>query len=185
MTLDLNSLLAKLKQTVLDSTRCLSGGDLEIHNKGPNDFVTRVDMEVSEFLCLRLPKLLPDSQVISEERKNAETGEPYHWIIDPIDGTNNLVYGLPFFAVSVGLVLEKEPLLGAIFLPASGELFSAAKGSGAFVGNVLLPHSGEKQIHVNDARTLRDAIVMAETDPYFDRKKTGPSRFCRRSITTV
>jgi myo-inositol-1(or 4)-monophosphatase len=170
-SINLTELLPKVKQAALDSSKCLLQGDLAVREKGPNDFITRIDMEISEYLCAALPKLLPASRVISEERKNIDTGEPCRWIIDPIDGTNNLVYGLPFYAVSIGLVLEKTPVLGVVYLPATGELFSAAKGSGAFVENTLIPHGQETPLRVNAADSLDKTIVMAETDPYFDRRQ--------------
>ena len=60
-------------------------------------------------------------------------------MIDPIDGTNNFVNGLPHFAVSVAYVAQGRAQLGAIFNPISGELFSAERGSGAFLNDARLP----------------------------------------------
>jgi myo-inositol-1(or 4)-monophosphatase len=167
-----DALLSKVKQAAVDACRCFNdGSDLKVQSKGPNDYLTRIDLEISEYLCASLPKLLPDSQVISEEKKETETGKDRCWIIDPIDGTNNLIYDLPFYAVSIGLVLEKQSLLGVVYVPATGELFSAARDSGAFVENVLIPGKSARPIRVNNEASLSRAIVMAETDPYFDREK--------------
>ncbi|MDR1252544.1 MAG: inositol monophosphatase [Treponema sp.] len=179
--MDLAVLLPAVKQAALDSCRCFKRiPDLQVENKGPNDFITRIDREISDYLCAELPKLLDDSQVISEEQQELPGSAPYRWIIDPIDGTNNLIYDLPFYAVSIGLVLEKEPLLGVIYMPASGELFSAARKNGAFVENPLTG-SAAKSIRVNDADSLSRAIVMAETDPYFEREK-NPSLDLIKSV---
>ncbi|MDR2433600.1 MAG: inositol monophosphatase [Treponema sp.] len=168
---DLAVLLPAVKQAALDACRCFKRmPDLKVRNKGPNDFVTQIDLEISAYLCAELPKLLADSQVLSEERKEVLSPSPYRWIIDPIDGTNNLVYDLPLYAVSIGLLLEKQPLLGVVYLPAAGELFSAVRKGGAFVENPLTGSAG-RPIRVNTADRLSQAIVMAETDPYFDREK--------------
>ena len=171
----LEQLLPKVKQTALDSCSCLENNwftqDLEVQAKGPHDFLTRIDLEVSEHLCLMLPKLLPDSQVLSEENKDITISSPFLWIIDPIDGTNNLIYDLPFYAVSIGLVCENQGLLGVVYLPASGELFSAAQGCGSYVENPLIRERTIKPVTLNKEKNLNRAIVMAETDPYFDRNK--------------
>ncbi|MDR2551608.1 MAG: inositol monophosphatase [Treponema sp.] len=178
--MDLGVLLPKVKQAALDSWgRLKNGADLEVQVKGPHDFVTRVDLEISEYLCSVLPALLDDSQVVSEERKDAASSLPYRWIIDPIDGTNNLIYGLPFYAVSIGLVHEMQSLLGVVYLPGTGELFSAARNHGALAEN--LPAKTVRAVRVNSAAALDVSIVMAETDPYFDRKK-NPSMDLIRAV---
>lgn len=178
---DFAVLLPAVKQAALDACRCFKRiPDLKVRSKGPNDFVTRIDLEISEYLCAELPKLLADSQVLSEEKKESAASAPYRWIIDPIDGTNNLVYDLPLYAVSIGLLLEKEPLLGVVYLPATGELFSAVRNGGAFVENPLSGSAG-RPIRVHAAERLSQAIVMAETDPYYDREK-NPSLDLIKSV---
>jgi myo-inositol-1(or 4)-monophosphatase len=174
-TTDLQTLLPKVKQVALDSCRCLENSwftmDLEIQTKGPHDYLTRIDLEISEHLCSTLPELLPGSQVLSEENKNLPPSASWRWIIDPIDGTNNLIYDLPFYAVSIGLVCENQALLGAVYLPATGELFSSTHGGGAFVENVLIPGRTTKPVRVSKETNLDKIIIMAETDPYFNREK--------------
>jgi len=64
------------------------------------------------------------------------------WIIDPIDGTTNFVHGFPFVAVCIGLTINKEPVVGAIFNPFLDQLFTARKGNGAYLNlNTKLPLS--------------------------------------------
>ena len=174
--IDLEQLLPLVKQASFDSCSCLYKGiedetNLEVETKGPHDYITRIDLLVSEYLISLLPKLLNESQVISEESKERNFSAPYLWIIDPIDGTNNLIYGLPFYAVSIGLVCENKLLLGVVYHPANGELFSAADGCGAFAENVLIPGRPAKAIRVGNETDLDRIIIMCETDPYFDRKK--------------
>ncbi|MDR2182300.1 MAG: inositol monophosphatase, partial [Treponema sp.] len=109
------------------------------------------------------------SVVISEESgENLDSTAAHRWIIDPIDGTNNIIFGAPFYAISIGLAAEAEPVLGCVLLPATGELFSAAKGGGAQAENLHSSAPG-RSIRVQRADSLSELIVMAETDPYFDR----------------
>ena len=112
---DYGELLPKVKAAILDACRSWQDGEMTVESKGPNDFLTSVDLAVNDSLCAALPKLLPGSPVVSEENPAASAvDDSPRWIIDPIDGTNNLVYGLPFYAVSVGLVRVREGLLGAV-----------------------------------------------------------------------
>jgi myo-inositol-1(or 4)-monophosphatase len=162
--MDLTVLREKLKQLSVEAAGIAGGEGLKVQSKGPRDFVTQVDLRISEFLCRRLPALVPGSVVLSEEQNGENTQDaPYRWIIDPIDGTTNLIYGLPLYAVSIGLLEEGRPLAGVVYNPASGEMFSAARGAGAFLG--------EKPIRVNTDPVLAQTLVLAETDPYLDRDK--------------
>ena len=183
--IDLEQLLPLVKQAALDSCACLyreqgEDADLKVETKGPHDYITRIDREVSDYLCSALPKLIKESQVLSEESSAQNITAPFQWIIDPIDGTNNLVYGLPFYAVSIGLVCENKMLLGVVYHPANGELFSAASGCGAFAENSLIPGRPVKGIRVNSETNLDKLIIMCETDPYFDRGKNPSMDLIKR-----
>jgi fructose-1,6-bisphosphatase/inositol monophosphatase family enzyme len=81
------------------------------------------------------------------------TDEPT-WIIDPVDGTTNFIHGNPLTCVSIGLAVNKLPVLGVVYSPCSGEeLFVAVKGQGAYL-------NGER-IHVSTAQTLSDSMVVS------------------------
>ena len=182
---DLDKLLPLVKKASFDSCSCLyqdnaEESNLEIETKAPHDYLTRIDREVSDYLCSELPKIMKESQVLSEERKNKDLSAPYIWIIDPIDGTNNLIYGLPFYAVSIGLTCENKLILGVVYHPATGELFSAASGCGAFAENALIPGRPAKAIRVNGETDMDKIIIMSETDPYFDRKKNPSMDLIKR-----
>ena len=63
----------------------------------------------------------------------AAAGAKYCWHVDPLDGTTNFAHGYPCFAVSIGLAEEGEPIAGVVFNPVSDEMFTAARGEGAFL----------------------------------------------------
>ena len=66
------------------------------------------------------------------------------WIIDPVDGTMNFVHSLPFTAVSIGLYVNKEPVLGIVYNPILDRLYSAKKGQGAYLNGERIYTSGQK-----------------------------------------
>ncbi len=109
----------------------------------PTDPVTVVDTETERLLRDRLAELRPGDPVLGEEEGGAvrvEAGRPL-WVLDPIDGTVNFVYGIEAYAVSVGVQIDGVSVAGAVANVPTGEVFSAAVGHGARVrrGGVSTP----------------------------------------------
>lgn len=75
-------------------------------------------------------RAFPDHTVFSEEAGEFDGSEPYRWILDPLDGTNNFAAGLPTFASSVAVLHEGKPLLATAYQPATDETYLARRGSG-------------------------------------------------------
>jgi myo-inositol-1(or 4)-monophosphatase len=101
----------------------------------PTDPVTVVDTETERLIRDRLAVLRPGDQVLGEEEGGStdiEPGRPV-WVIDPIDGTVNFVYGIADYAVSVGVQIDGRSVAGAVANVPTGELYSAALGHGATV----------------------------------------------------
>lgn len=99
--------------------------------KGHQDFVTDIDLAVDRALSAALTEVTPDVPVLSEEREITALPERY-WMIDPIDGTSNLIAGLPFVGIAVALIHEGEPILSAVADIMGGTVYSAELGQGAF-----------------------------------------------------
>ena len=95
-------------------------------------FVTDLDHDLERLIRDRLAARFPDDVLTGEELGSAGGTGPRRWSIDPIDGTGNLVHGLPLWAVSIGLLVDGEPTLGVIAIPPLNELFWAVKGQGAW-----------------------------------------------------
>ncbi|MEQ9438316.1 MAG: inositol monophosphatase family protein [Cyclobacteriaceae bacterium] len=129
-----------------------------IEYKGKNDLVSYVDKEAEKQLVARLSELLPEAGFITEEG-TAEVGkaEQYNWVIDPVDGTTNYVHGLPFYAISVGLMEENEVILGVIYEPNRDEFFYTSKGEKAY--------RNAKEMHVSPVTTLEESL-LATGFPY-------------------
>jgi myo-inositol-1(or 4)-monophosphatase len=101
----------------------------------PTDPVTIVDTETERLLRDRLAVLRPGDPILGEEGGGAarvEAGRPL-WVLDPIDGTVNFVYGIDGYAVSVGVQIDGASVAGAVANVPTGEVFSAAVGHGAHV----------------------------------------------------
>lgn len=107
-----------------------------IEYKGHSDLVSYVDRETEKLIVDGLRALLPDAGFLTEEGTVGEvaagSASAARWIIDPLDGTTNFLHGLPCYAVSIGLEVASEVVLGVIYEPNRDELFSATRGGGAF-----------------------------------------------------
>ena len=103
-----------------------------VQKKGNSDYVTAVDTAVSEYLKNGLKELYPDIELMSEEEPYGRLGKT-RWILDPIDGTTNLVFDFRLSSVSLGLLLDGEIVFGVVYNPFTEETFSAGRGKGAYL----------------------------------------------------
>jgi myo-inositol-1(or 4)-monophosphatase len=148
---------------IVKQTGPLFGDEAKRHSavvKGDRDFVTQVDLAVQEYLWSELGRQFPGVQFLSEEKDNRESdfSRPY-WILDPVDGTTNLIYDFRFSAVSLALCAGGDALAaGVIYQPDSGELYSAVKGRGA--------RRNDRPLHVGTAGTMNESLVIVGTNPY-------------------
>ncbi len=101
---------------------------------GPTDVVTTADHEAEEMIRERLLAAYPDAAWWGEESgRSSGSGADLEWVVDPIDGTVNFLYGLPGWAVSIAAVWHGEVVGAAVMVPTTATLFSASKGMGAWV----------------------------------------------------
>jgi myo-inositol-1(or 4)-monophosphatase len=104
------------------------------------DIVTEADREVELLIRQQLADSRPDDAILGEEGGSTGGTSGLTWVVDPIDGTVNYLYGIPHYAVSIAVVEgEPDPLTwdavaGCVANPATGETFTAARGGGAFLG---------------------------------------------------
>lgn len=116
----------------------------------PNSIVTKADRECEQCIRDYLSKKAPGTSFLGEEGGHTGSSELL-WIIDPIDGTTNFANKVPLFAISIGLAAGTDLLAGAVFNPATGELFSASKGKGALLNGKQIkvaPKCGEGEMIV-------------------------------------
>lgn len=127
--------------------------------KGRADYVTQVDFAVQEFLKTELAALTPSIPLMSEEQDNRtlDFSQPL-WILDPVDGTTNLIHGFPASAVSLGLLEQGNVTLGVVYNPFRQELFTAKAGQGAFCNGA--------SIQVKPTADLAHSLLAIGTSPY-------------------
>ena len=130
-----------------------------VSKEGHANYVTNIDCRVQAYLEDALGRLMPGSRFIGEEKENTDLGDEPTWIVDPLDGTTNMIHDYHLSAVSIALCRMKKPVLGLIWQPYTGELFYAEKGGGSFLN--------DRPIHVSDT-PYRDALVAVGTAPYYE-----------------
>ena len=115
------------------------------------DLVTEVDRAAESLIYARLHRAFPRVGFLGEEQGRRGDDAADRWIVDPLDGTNNFVHGLPLFGVSIGLEQRGALVVGVIYDPMRRELFVSMKGRGAFLNR--------RRIHVSPTRSLAHSLL--------------------------
>lgn len=116
------------------------------HKTSADDLVTEVDELSEKYLLEAIGSFYPGHGFLSEESGASNSEAEYLWIIDPLDGTTNFAQGIPIFAVSVALQFRGETVLGAIYQPLLGEMFTALKGRGAWLNGQRIEVSAKSDL---------------------------------------
>ncbi len=133
----LDSQFVQLNQAIKDAGKIImkyfTKGSFHIEQKlTAADYQTQADCETEEANVKAIEKIFPDYNIWGEEHGKQEKGSEYTFVIDPLDGTNNFVLGMPVFATNVALLKNGEIIYGAIHHPITGRIYYAEKGKGAF-----------------------------------------------------
>jgi myo-inositol-1(or 4)-monophosphatase len=97
----------------------------------PTDLVSQVDRRVERLIVERLAVARPHDAVLAEEGSLMDGSSGVRWIVDPLDGTTNYVYGYPAYAASIGVEVDGQGVVGAVYDSAAGHLYEAVRGFGA------------------------------------------------------
>jgi myo-inositol-1(or 4)-monophosphatase len=119
--------------------------------KGENDLVTEADRSSERLIIERLSAHFPSHAIVAEEGGGHESASGYRWYVDPLDGTTNFAHSFPCFNVTLALESAGELIAGVIFDPIRDELFTAERGSGAYLNS--------RRIHVSKTKSLENALV--------------------------
>lgn len=125
-----------------------------VETKGDGSPVTEADREAERVIRAVISEAFPDDAILGEEfgaSAGRADGPQREWIIDPIDGTIAFSRGIPLFTTLVALVVDGEPVVGVIDLPATGDRVAGARGRGL--------RRGSESIRVSDGPSLSDALV--------------------------
>lgn len=123
------------------------------------DVVTKADLLSERMMISAIREAYPEHGIISEESGKIGEGSEHVWILDPIDGTLNYSLGVPMFGIMACLARRGDPILSAIYMPATQECFFAKAGKGAYRNG--------KRIHCSSAASLDTSFGMhgAKMDP--------------------
>src|SRR6266498_5720036 len=152
--------IAELLSVAVD-TACRAGallmkrrppGKLDFGTKSsPTDVVTVMDTASERLIIDALRVARPGDGVLGEEGADDAGATGVRWIVDPIDGTVNYLYGIPQWAVSIAAEVEGEVVVGVVHNPVYAETFCARRGEGAYLG--------ERRLRVTDVGDLGQALI--------------------------
>ncbi|MEW6142662.1 MAG: inositol monophosphatase family protein [Chloroflexota bacterium] len=126
-------------------------GHNQVRVKGKSNLVTQVDVLAEQVILKILRAEYPVCAVLSEETNNTSELSGYTWIVDPLDGTNNFVFGIPFLCVNIALAKDADVIFGLTYDPLLDECFHAQAGSGSFLNG--------QRIRVSSRSKLEAAIL--------------------------
>ncbi len=125
--------------------------NLQVSKKGTGDFVSAADRKAEETLVAELTKARPGYGFLLEEGGAIEGSDTSNrWIIDPLDGTTNLLHGIPHFSISIALERDGELNAGVIYEPVWDQMFIAEKGQGAYLN--------DRRLRVSARRVLEESL---------------------------
>ena len=126
--------------------------NLQVSKKGLADYVTAADIKAEQVLFEELAKVRPGYGFLGEERGLIEgTDKTHTWICDPLDGTTNFLHAIPHFAVTVALQREGQIAAGVTYNPATGDLYWAERGKGAYCN--------DHRLRVAARKTLEESVI--------------------------
>ena len=142
---------------------------LQVSKKGLADYVSAADLKAEKVLFEELAKVRPGYGFLGEERGMIEgTDKTHTWIADPLDGTTNFLHAIPHFAVNLALEREGQVVAAVTYNPATGDLYWAEKGKGAY--------HNDSRMRVAARRTMAEA-VFATGIPFLG--KAGHGQFLK------
>jgi len=142
----------------------------------PTDLVTEADRETEALIVRRILGARPGDGLLGEEGANRDSASGIRWVIDPIDGTTNFVYGIPAYSVSIGVEREGRVIAGVVHDVALGQAYTAALGGGAHVNGRAIQTSGK-----TDLSTALMGIGFA----YDPARRDAQAHFYDRVMTDI
>ena len=163
MSANLLNYLDAGKQAALRAAEVLESWrpKFQVREKGRADLVTEADLASQQTIQAYLLAAFPDHAFLGEEEGAAKgrpaPDAPPTWIVDPIDGTTNYVHDFPFYCVSIGLQIGGELAVGIVYDPSRKEMFTAAHGHGAWLG--------ERRLRTSTVASLGQALLATGFPP--------------------
>ncbi|MEM9410779.1 MAG: inositol monophosphatase family protein, partial [Planctomycetota bacterium] len=144
--------------------------ETKVVNRTELGLVTKADLDAERSIIEAIQSHFPDHTILSEESHPEAALTEHLWVIDPLDGTNNFAHGIPHYSVSIAYSQHGIVQCGVVINPATGEMFWAEQGKGAWLG--------ELPIQVSVEETLQQSMLA--TGFYYDR-----GQMMRETLATI
>lgn len=125
---------------------------IEMKQGEERNLVSEIDKGSEAKIISIIKRKYPSHAILAEESGASDSASDYKWVIDPLDGTTNFLHGLPIFCVTIGIEFKGEIVAGVVYDPNLDELFTAEKGSGAFLNG--------KRLNVTSTAKLIDSLLV-------------------------
>jgi len=122
--------------------------------KSKKDIVTKIDIEIEQFISDQIIKNFNHHNILGEENGGKLLNDDYNWIIDPIDGTKNFFYGYPHYSIVLGLTYGDKIIAGYTYDPNRKEIFHAVQNQGFYIN--------DKKFKVSNKMKFDDCFLSAE-----------------------
>jgi myo-inositol-1(or 4)-monophosphatase len=172
---DLQTELLELARATAEEAAVLVGAgrstaaDQVDTKSSPVDVVTAVDTASEALIVRRLLSARPDDGVLGEEGASREGTSGVRWVVDPIDGTVNFLYGLPAYAVSIAAEVDGRTVAGVVLNVATGELFTAVRDQGAWL---TAPGAAAVRLHGSAPASLEQTLVATGFGYRVEQRRT-------------
>ena len=159
--------------------------EMQTELKADSSYVTNIDRGVEDLVRAEIELRYPKDAIYGEERGGDPRAAERVWIIDPIDGTTNLVFGLPVWGVSVGLVEAGQPKAGAFHMPRLDETYWFEAGAGAYFNGAPVSVTGVSALHVQDVIGIGSEAVVSLDLSRFECRQRGFGSTCAHYAYTA
>lgn len=143
----------------------------KVDEESQNDIKIELDKLSQQLITEIILKAFPDHAVLGEEGRSGNGGSEFEWIVDPIDGTVNYYYGIPWFCVSIAMRKAGEIVLGVIYDPMMDECWHVEKGGSAFLNG--------KETSCSSRERMAEAVVFVGHGKTDGSKEKGIERFAK------
>ncbi len=126
--------------------------NIEVKQGEERNLVSEIDKGAEKKIISIIKRKYPNHAILAEESGANDSRSDYKWVIDPLDGTTNFLHGLPIFSVTIGIEFKGEIIAGVTYDPNLDELFTAEKGSGAYLNG--------RRLKVTTTSRLIDSLLV-------------------------
>jgi len=144
---------------------------ISIREKTRHDYVTDVDLEIEKLFDREIKKIFPEDAILGEENGSTAGTTGYLWVIDPLDGTNNFVKGIPMSGIQIAIYKDNKIFYATIFNPFTNQLYFAKKGEGAHLQDFNKDYTSLLQVSdnaLNESLLIFDAGIAKGEHPEID-----------------